>query len=129
MSYPQGARLGDHDRTVRFEVFMADLTTLPGRWTKVGSLDGHAIFLGSECSQSVLASQCAGGVQKDCIYFMHRVFDNPSKEYFGPCVDPLADSGVYNMRDGKITPLLPEATLTELRHKHQFATWFFPADA
>uniref|UniRef100_A0A0A8ZG24 KIB1-4 beta-propeller domain-containing protein n=1 Tax=Arundo donax TaxID=35708 RepID=A0A0A8ZG24_ARUDO len=133
MSYLQNARLGDHnrnDRTVRFEVFMADLTTLPGRWTKVDSLDGQAIFLGSECSQSVLASQCAGGVQKDCIYYMDRVFDyNPSKEYFGPCVDPLGNSGVYNMRDGEITPLLPEATMTELRHKRQFATWFFPADA
>ncbi|TVU06733.1 hypothetical protein EJB05_49961, partial [Eragrostis curvula] len=93
ISFPQNARLGDHDRTVKFEVFEADLASIPGRWTKVDRLYGHAIFLGSECSKSVLASQCAGGVQEDCIYFMHRIIDNPSKEYFNACVDPLADSG------------------------------------
>ncbi|KAL6644284.1 hypothetical protein ACP70R_015892 [Stipagrostis hirtigluma subsp. patula] len=129
MSVPLNARLGDHDRTFRFEVFEADLATVPGRWTKADSLGGHAIFLGTECSKAVLASQCADGVQADCIYFMHRVYDNPSKEFFGPCVDPLGDSGVYNMADGGITPLLPEAVMAELRRKQQFLTWFFPADA
>ncbi|TVU06453.1 hypothetical protein EJB05_49670, partial [Eragrostis curvula] len=128
MSFPREARLGDHDRTVKFEVFEADLTTVPGRWTKVESLFGHAIFLGSECSKSILASQCAGGVQEDCIYFMHRVFDNPGN-CFGPGVDPLADSGVYNLRDGKFMPLLPEGVMTKLRGKRQFLTWFFPTDA
>ncbi|KAL6646455.1 hypothetical protein ACP70R_018063 [Stipagrostis hirtigluma subsp. patula] len=128
MSFPANARLGDHDRTIRFEVFEADLTTVPGRWMKVESLAGQALFLGSECSKSVLASQCAGGIQEDCIYFMHRVFDNPSKEFFGPCVDPLADSGVYNMRDREFMPLMPEAVMTELRRKRQYLTWFFPAD-
>lgn len=47
MCYPQGAQLGDHDRTFWFDVFEADLTTVPGRWVKVDSLGGHAIFLGS----------------------------------------------------------------------------------
>ncbi|KAL6646453.1 hypothetical protein ACP70R_018061 [Stipagrostis hirtigluma subsp. patula] len=83
----------------------------------------------NECSKSVLASQCAGGIQEDCIYFMHRVFDNPGREHFGPCVNPLGDSGVYNMRNGKITPLLPETMMAELQRKRQFLTWFFPADA
>lgn len=92
------------------------------------SLGGQVIFLDSECSKSVLASQCAGGVQEDSIYFMHQAFDNPSSEMFGPCVDPLADSGVYNMTNGEITPLLPEAVMAQLQHKHQFLTWFFPAD-
>ncbi|KAL6662113.1 hypothetical protein ACP70R_001497 [Stipagrostis hirtigluma subsp. patula] len=128
MSFPANARLGDHDRTIRFEVFEADLTTVPGRWMKVESLAGQALFLGSECSKSVLASQFAGGIQEDCIYFVHRVFDNPSKEFFGPCVDPLADSGVYNMRDREFMPLMPEAVMTELRRKRLFLTWFFPAD-
>ncbi|TVU06452.1 hypothetical protein EJB05_49669, partial [Eragrostis curvula] len=129
ISFPQNARLGDHDRTVKFEVFEADLASIPGRWTKVDRLYGHAIFLGSECSKSVLASQCAGGVQEDCIYFMHRIIDNPSKEYFNACVDPLADSGVYNLRDGKFMPLLPDHVMAELRGKQQFLTWFFPTDA
>ncbi|CAO2187921.1 unnamed protein product [Urochloa humidicola] len=81
-------------------------------------------------SQFLLAiSQCAGGVQEDCIYFMHRVFENPCKEYIGPCVNPLGDCGVYNMRDGKVMPLLPEVVMRELQSKRQFITWFFPADA
>jgi hypothetical protein len=101
MSIPPDAYLGEHDRTVRFEVFQADLAIAPGRWLKVDSSGGHAIFLDTECSKSVLASQGAGGVQEDSIYFMHRVFDNTSKEFFTACMDPLADSGVYNMTDGK----------------------------
>jgi len=55
----------------------------------------------------VAASRGAGGVQADSIYFMHRVFNNSSKEFFGVSMDPLADSGVYYMRDGTITALLP----------------------
>ncbi|CAL5011962.1 unnamed protein product [Urochloa decumbens] len=129
MSVPPDAHLGDHDRTVRFEVFQADLATAPGQWIKLDSLGGHAIFLGIECSKSVPASHCAGGVQEDSIYFMHQVFDSQSKELSGRCRDPLADSGVYNLRDGKITPLLPEAVMSKLRMKQQFLTWFFPADA
>ncbi|GJN03318.1 hypothetical protein PR202_ga20748 [Eleusine coracana subsp. coracana] len=128
MFIPQNARLGDHDRTFRFEVFVADLATVPGRWTKVDSFGGQALFLGSECSKSVLASQCADGIEEDCIYFMHRVFDNPCREHFGPCADPLADSGVYNMRNGEFKPLVPDAVMAELKRKRQFLTWFFPAD-
>ncbi|RLM62087.1 hypothetical protein C2845_PM14G08740 [Panicum miliaceum] len=129
MSIPPDAYLGKHDRTVRFEVFQADLAIAPGRWLKVDSLGGHAIFLDTECSKSVLASQGAGGVQEDSIYFMHRVFDNTSKEFFTACMDPLADSGVYNMTDGKTMALLQEAVMSKLRSKPQFLTWFFPADA
>ncbi|CAO2168858.1 unnamed protein product [Urochloa humidicola] len=129
MSSPCRARLGDYDKTFCFEVFEADLATTPGRWINNVDLDGHAIFLDSECSKSVLASKCAGGVEEDCIYFMHRVFDNPSRKYFGPCVNPLGDSGVCNMRNGKITPLLPEAVMAELQRKQQYLTWFFPAGA
>ncbi|KAG8049108.1 hypothetical protein GUJ93_ZPchr0009g371 [Zizania palustris] len=129
MSCPRISLLGDMDETYQFEVFEADLTGVHGRWTKVDSLDGQAIFLSSECSKSVTASQCAGGIQEDCIYFMHRIFDNPSREYFDTCSYPLADSGVYNLRDGRITPLLSEAAMQRLERKRQFLTWFFPADA
>ncbi|TVU06742.1 hypothetical protein EJB05_49970, partial [Eragrostis curvula] len=129
MSFPLTARMGDQDRTVKFEVFEADLDTVPAQWRKVESLSGHAIFLGSQCSKSVLASQCEGGIQEDCIYFMHRVFNDLSNEWRAPRVDPLGDSGVYNVRDGEFMPLLHEAVMAELRGKRQFLTWFFPADA
>jgi hypothetical protein len=43
-------------------------------------------------------------------------------------MDPLADYSVYNMRNGDITPLLPEAVMAELQRKRQFLTWVFPAD-
>ncbi|KAF0888942.1 hypothetical protein E2562_020160 [Oryza meyeriana var. granulata] len=59
MSVPPHARLGDEDRTCWFEVFEADLTITPCRWTKVHHLGGHAIFLGSECTKFVRASQFA----------------------------------------------------------------------
>ena len=129
MSVPPDAQVGNEDRTVRFEVFQADLATAPGRWIKVDSLGGRAIFLDTTCSKSVLASKDADGVQADSIYFMHRVFDSSSKEFFGVSMDPLADSGVYYMRDGTITALLPEAVMSKLRSKPQFLTWFFPVDA
>jgi hypothetical protein len=129
MIIPPNAPLGQREETRRFEVFEADLTTTPGQWTKVESLGDQALFLGLQCSKSVLVGQCADGVQEDCIYFMHRIFDNPSREYSRPCVDPLADSGVYNMKDGEIAPLLPETVMAKLREKRQFLTWFFPADS
>jgi len=129
MSFPPIARLGDHDRTWRFEVFEANLAAIPGQWVKMESLDGQALFLGLQCSKSVLASQFAGGVREDCIYFMHRTFDQPYRQSnLGNPMDPLADSGVYNMRNGEITPLLPESVMAELQRKRQFLTWFFPAD-
>ncbi|XP_052138218.1 uncharacterized protein LOC127756875 isoform X2 [Oryza glaberrima] len=128
MRIPLNVRLGDMDETFSFEIFEADLTTTPCQWRKVDRLGGHAIFLGSECTKVVHASKCVGRVQEDCIYFMHRTFDNPSQEYFGPCVDPLGDSGVYNMTNRRITPFLPEAVMEKLCLKRQFLTWFFPAD-
>lgn len=129
MSFPPCARLGDHDRTFRFEVFEANLVTIPGQWVKVETLGEQALFLGLQCSKSVLGSQFSGGVREDSVYFMHRTFDQPYREdKLGHPMDPLADSGVYNMRTGEITPLLPEALMAELQGKRQFLTWFFPAD-
>ncbi|CAL5006741.1 unnamed protein product [Urochloa decumbens] len=127
MAFPRKARLGTQDRTSRFEVLEADLSTVPGQWVKVDSLDGQAIFLSNQCSKSVIAGQSAGGVQADCIYFMHRVVDNPYGDRYGN--DPLGDSGVYNMRDKEIKPLLGDAVMEELKRKKQFLTWFFPVDA
>ncbi|RLN04425.1 hypothetical protein C2845_PM13G10790 [Panicum miliaceum] len=127
MKFPRNARLGDHDKTVRFEISPPHQAS-GQRWRAWVGRHSSLVHNGTK---SVLASQCAGGVQEDCIYFMHRAFGNPSCEYFeylGHSVDPLGDSGVYNMRDGKITPLLPEPVMAELQGKWQFLTWFFPAD-
>uniref|UniRef100_J3NEM4 KIB1-4 beta-propeller domain-containing protein n=2 Tax=Oryza brachyantha TaxID=4533 RepID=J3NEM4_ORYBR len=128
LSVPAHTRLGDEERTSWFEVLEADLTIAPCQWRRLHRLGGHAIFLGSKCTKFVRASQCVGGVQEDCIYFMHRIYDNQAREYWGLHADPLGDSGVYNMRTGAIKPLLPESRLAELPLKHQFPTWFFPTD-
>ncbi|CAL5002584.1 unnamed protein product [Urochloa decumbens] len=126
MAFPRKVRLGTQDRTSRFEVLEADLSTVPGQWVKVDNLDGQAIFLSIQCSRSVIAGQSAG-VQADCIYFMHRVVDSPYDDHYWK--NPLGDSGVYNMRDKEIKPLLRDAVMEELKRKKQFLTWFFPVDA
>uniref|UniRef100_A0A0D9Y138 Uncharacterized protein n=1 Tax=Leersia perrieri TaxID=77586 RepID=A0A0D9Y138_9ORYZ len=128
MGFSWNAELGgDVARTCRFEVFEADLTTIPCQWRKVDGLGGQAIFVDHKCAKFVRASKCVGGVQEDCIYFMNRFYANPCREYSGLSIDPLADSGVYNMRNGEITPLLPEAATAKLRLQHQYLSWFFPA--
>ncbi|RCV20495.1 hypothetical protein SETIT_4G060300v2 [Setaria italica] len=89
-------------RTLSFEVFEADLRArfcFP--WRRVAALGGgQALFVGKH-SKSVTASEC--GAREDCIYFL--------REYCGEeeDSDPLGDSGVFDMRNGRITPLLPEA--------------------
>lgn len=90
----------DRSRTFSFEVFEADLTVRSCvQWRRVHSLGGQALFVGPS-SKSLLASEC--GARPDCIYFMAD-YD------WARCYrkDPLCDCGVFNMRDGTITPLLP----------------------
>ncbi|CAO2198406.1 unnamed protein product, partial [Urochloa humidicola] len=47
------------------------------------------------------------------------------------CVaDPLRDSGVYNLRNGLVTPLLSKTATVPQHHDGQWRpTWFFPADS
>uniref|UniRef100_A0A0E0PTJ6 KIB1-4 beta-propeller domain-containing protein n=1 Tax=Oryza rufipogon TaxID=4529 RepID=A0A0E0PTJ6_ORYRU len=66
--------------------------------------------------------QECGVPQEDCIYFMCDYW----RPYAG---DPLCDSGVYNMRNGVITPLLQDATAPRLHPTGRGdPAWFFPAD-
>jgi hypothetical protein len=111
-----------HARTVWFHVFEADLTADSCRkWKIVDTLGGQALFVG-RCSKSLPAADC--GVQEDCIYF---ISDNHKSE---PHVDPLYDSGVFNMRNGKITPLLPETVVVQTQGgRRGRQTWFFPSEA
>uniref|UniRef100_A0A0D9WLU8 KIB1-4 beta-propeller domain-containing protein n=1 Tax=Leersia perrieri TaxID=77586 RepID=A0A0D9WLU8_9ORYZ len=109
-----------HDKTAGFEVFEADLTNRPGRWRRVNNLGGQALFVGKCCSKAFPAGE-AGGAQEDCIYFM---CDYPQPKF---AADPLRDSGVYNMRNGMITPLLTGTTAAPTHRAGQSRpTWLFP---
>ncbi|CAN6179336.1 unnamed protein product [Urochloa humidicola] len=110
-----------HARTLYFEVFEADLTTDSiCRWRRVSSLAGQALFVGTY-SKSLPAAEC-GLPQEDCIYFTCDY----ARAY--PAPNPLHDSGVFNMRNGTITPLLPETTVVR-RVGERCPTWFFPSEA
>uniref|UniRef100_A0A0E0A514 F-box domain-containing protein n=1 Tax=Oryza glumipatula TaxID=40148 RepID=A0A0E0A514_9ORYZ len=108
-------------RTRRFEVFeAADLSSGCGRWIKVDTLMGHALFVSKGCSKSLSA-----GAEEDCIYFMHEDIKNGKPE------DPFLDSGVYNMRDGTVAPLLTETVVAEPLAVHGgpwCPTWLFPSE-
>jgi len=111
----------DCDRTAAFEVFEADLSTKPGQWRCLTTLGGQVLFVGKHHSKSFPAGESTG-FQEDCIYFMC--------DYRNDAVDPLHDSGVYNMRTGIITPLLLETAAVPKHHGGQWRpTWLFPADA
>ncbi|EAZ35834.1 uncharacterized protein [Oryza sativa Japonica Group] len=108
-------------RTRRFDVFEAvDLSSEHGRWIKVDTLMGHSLFVSESCSESLTA-----GAEEDCIYFMNDGIMNRIPK------DPLSDSGVYNMRDGMVAPLMPETAVTEHLAAHDgpwFSTWLFPTE-
>jgi hypothetical protein len=92
-------------RTVWFHVFEADLTANSCcKWKIVDTLGGQALFVG-RFSNSFPAADC--GVQEDCIYFISDYLMSQ------PHVDPLCDSGVFNMRNGKIASLLPETVVVQ----------------
>ena len=114
----------EHVRTTSFEIFEADLSTNPNQWRRVKNLGGQALFVGRRCSKSFPAGE-GNGIQEDCIYYFMSDYlwpDHPE--------DPLGDSGVYNIANGMIIPLLSQ-TATVPRHLHgQWSlTWYFPADA
>ncbi|CAN6165112.1 unnamed protein product [Urochloa humidicola] len=119
---PLSEQNGLHNaHTLYFEVFEADLTTDSCcQWRRVSSLAGQALFVGTY-SKSLPAAEC-GLPQEDCIYF--------TCDYAraSPAPNPLRDSGVFNMRNGTIMPLLPETTVVR-RVGEGCPTWFFPSEA
>ncbi|KAJ1258023.1 hypothetical protein BS78_10G041900 [Paspalum vaginatum] len=126
LSYPRlttGDDFLEHDRTDAFKVFEADLSTKPGRWRCAYNLGGQALFVGWHCSKSFPADECSG-IQEDCIYFM---CDYGMPEWGA---NPLRDSGVYNMRNGNIKPLLSEtAAMVQHRGGQSHPTLVFPTDS
>ncbi|WVZ96949.1 hypothetical protein U9M48_042526 [Paspalum notatum var. saurae] len=116
--HPEPCR--DYDHTGAFDVFEADLSAKPCRWRRVDDLGGHALFVGSRCSKSFLAGECSG-VKENCIYFMSEFSGSRA------VADALHDSGVYNMKNGVINPLLSETAAVPSNHVGPWRpTWLFP---
>lgn len=99
-----------HSRPIRtqFEVWEAVnlIGGSHGRWSKVDTLMGHALFVSRGCSQS-LPAPC--GAREDCIYFVTgsgyagfvpRRLREPE--------DDVLDCVVYNLRDRTMEPLTLE---------------------
>ncbi|XP_037462141.1 uncharacterized protein LOC119333309 [Triticum dicoccoides] len=117
------------------------------RWTEVDTLMGRALFVSQGCSESLPASaggQSSGtGVEEDCIYFLKEkkgssqpglAFLNlkPGRPFVskingGNCENAFQDSGVYNMRDRTVTPLLSETVVASTAGEGPWSpTWLFP---
>lgn len=110
-------------RTAALQLFEADFHSSPVRWRKASELGGHAVFIGQHGSKSLPARECSG-YHEDCIYFMSD-YDWPL-----PSANPLRDSGVYNVRNGTITPLMSGTAAAALHRVGQWRpTWFFPPEA
>ncbi|KAF7094570.1 hypothetical protein CFC21_096872 [Triticum aestivum] len=111
---------GIEKRTRLFKVFQATgLSSGCGQWTEVDRLTGCALFVSEGCSESLPAGgQSSGvGVREDCIYFMNG----------DTCENPFPDSGVYNMRDQTVAPLLPATVAVPAAGYGPWSpTWLFP---
>lgn len=111
----------ENGRTFSFQVFELDLTTNPRRkWRRLNTLGDQALFVGTH-SKSLTASEC--GAQEDCIYFV-RDYD---QEHW--TIDPFRDCGVFNMRNGTITPLLLDIVGVRPQGCKGRPTWVFPTKA
>lgn len=116
-------------------------------WTEVDTLMGRALFVSQGCSESLPASaggQSSGtGVEEDCIYFLNEkkgssqpglAFLNlkPGRPFVskinrGNCENAFQDSGVYNMRDRTVMPLLSETVVASTAGEGPWSpTWLFP---
>ncbi|RLN11532.1 hypothetical protein C2845_PM09G03750 [Panicum miliaceum] len=88
-------------------------------WRRLGDLGGRALFVSRQShSRSLPASEC--GAREDCIYFV-RDYDRGSA-----APDPTRDCGVFDMRTGVITPLLPDTVVVRRQGCKGRPAWFFP---
>ncbi|CAL4980037.1 unnamed protein product [Urochloa decumbens] len=113
---------GHEKRTVvaskrnEFEVFKADFKE--NQWTKVTTIgDDQVLFLRRRCSKSV----CVSGHEMpgDSIVFMEN--DDEDRDWFDE--DIRNSCSVYNMKDSKVSPLLP---MVSWKRGAVSATWLFP---
>ncbi|XBI75827.1 hypothetical protein VPH35_069147 [Triticum aestivum] len=109
-------------QTIGFVVVEADLHSEPCRWRMISELGGHALFVGKHGSKSLPARECSGS-QEDCIYF---ICDYAHPKF---SMSPFHDSGVYNMGNGRITPLMSQTAAPAHDAGQWRPTWFFHAGA
>ncbi|CAN6372862.1 unnamed protein product [Urochloa humidicola] len=98
-----------------FEVYKADFEEM--QWTKVTAIgDDQVLFLRGRCSRSV----CVSGREMpgDSIVFMQN--DEDSNWYDE---DIINSCSVYNMKDSKVSPLLP---MVSWKRGVASAAWLFP---
>lgn len=109
--------------TCWFDVFEADFTVQPCQWRRLNTLGRRALFIGKYCSKSVSSEECEE-VKEDSIYFMCDYVKSDQS------VNPLRDSGVFNMKTGAMTPLLSRTNAALPRHFGRWClSWFFPSEA
>ncbi|PIA50502.1 hypothetical protein AQUCO_01300913v1 [Aquilegia coerulea] len=106
--------------TLNFKVFKLDQNTM--KWNETKSLCGRSLFVGSNTSMSVLASDfpiC----KPNCIYFTDRGFER--MEFYSEFYSEEAphDMGVYNLEDGTIEPYYP---MESIKYKHTTPMWVEP---
>ncbi|XBI75822.1 hypothetical protein VPH35_069143 [Triticum aestivum] len=119
---PTGASGYEKTQTAGFVVHEADLHSEPCRWRRISELGGHALFVGEHGSKSLPHRECSGS-QEDCIYFIldyHPLRISPN---------PFNDCGVYNMRNGRIRPLMSQTAAHAHCAGQWRPRWFFPPGA
>ncbi|CAN6354217.1 unnamed protein product [Urochloa humidicola] len=108
------------EETVWFSVFRADLGS-SARWEEVGDLGGgEALFVGRACSRAVRAR---GAVRGDQIFFLQDERVALLAESRRAPRRPDYHAGVYDMRDGMITNILPQRMRCDGSTP---TTWLFP---
>ncbi|OQU91974.1 hypothetical protein SORBI_3001G268550 [Sorghum bicolor] len=102
--------------------YILDVAFLDGKGPYYDPLLIRCIFvhLGIILLNPPVVNYCICGAQEACIYFVSN-YGHHNLE-----LDPLCDCGVFNMRDGIITPLLPDTMVVRPQVCIGRPTWFFP---
>ncbi|CAL4986793.1 unnamed protein product [Urochloa decumbens] len=119
--YPTGLETGTVISTERneFEVLKADFEER--QWNKVTTIgDDQVLFLRRRCSRSVCVSEHE--MPGDSIVFMQN--DDEDRDWYDE--DTLSSCAVYNMKDSKVSSLLPTVSW---KRGTVAATWLFPRES
>ncbi|KAI4981580.1 hypothetical protein ZWY2020_022072 [Hordeum vulgare] len=110
----------------RFDVFHAvDLGGGRGRWSRVDTLMGHALFVSQSCSRSLLADgQSCGGPREYCIYFMSELVA------IANIAEDFLHSGVYDMKEQTVARLPSHTSALSVAGfwGPWSPTWLFPPE-
>ncbi|CAO2146600.1 unnamed protein product [Urochloa humidicola] len=115
--YPQDNH-GSESSTKIFRIFEADF--VKSRWLEVESLGDQVLFVGTNCSRAIRASDHGNHLQGSTIYFLRE--HAPTGDRFFKTISPHT-CGLYDMCSNTICPI-------SLGDKHVSAilkaAWFFP---